>query len=604
MPNPQLFDMLVSSLQGAGGAVSDAPVLTETLDRLQKQPKKSWRDFSMFWPPRLVKALGEDKLIPFVGAGLSLGAGVPAWTELLRDHLKLTKTYVEDEDLRHDPLTMAEIASQRLGTAAVQGRLRELTGQVRDPTTSHLVIASLSCPIYITTNYDTLLETAWRQVTGGSKMRVVVNDADLAGLGIPWNAYSNPDEPLLFKIHGCIDRNDEHLILTRHDYRHHYRANRRFFDAVREILQKRHVLFAGFSHRDPEATRLVEDAIYDYEQRRTQLPAGQFPSERPHFYSLQFDMLEHTPEIFAARGLVALRPPFLAVTSAHGKSVSLSVVMSELALAHQSQFYSQIAIDDDLLLLASGLAEHLADALRKLEAHAADALHAVVSASYGTCCDPILPDVGAIATQGVYLVDARGTVKDCAVPTGLNRNERMALIPTFFDRPYFRIAKSFRESFVSDSFQSVFNRNATVALCVPLLEGVRFRGLLFAAAQVGAWMWPVDQAQAQWGRGRSVLLVDSNGIALFPPNQEIPVREGRLRIQSEDPTANRGYHYEEILALSRRDALIKHLAERIVPLSQDDDVYELGGDFQCYSVVTEIPKTHWKLAISQPFLKG
>ena len=47
--------------------------------------------------------------------------------DLLRSHLRLSKAYIEDKDLENDPLTMAEIASQRSGAAFIQATLRDLT---------------------------------------------------------------------------------------------------------------------------------------------------------------------------------------------------------------------------------------------------------------------------------------------------------------------------------------------------------------------------------------------------------------------------------------------------------------------------------------------
>lgn len=595
--NARLFDQVLDDLRREADSVSDKDVATEALAKLS-QGKHGWQDLSMFWPPRLVAAMEEGHLTPFLGAGVSIAAGIASWAELLRSHLRLTKAYIEDKDLENDPLTMAEIASQRSGAAFIQATLRDLTARAARPTTSHLVLASLRCQIYVTTNYDTLLEKAWVKVSNGGQMRVVVNDADLLAIGPSWVDYNDPNQPLLFKIHGCIERNGEQLILTRHDYRHHYRANKRFFDAVRQILQSRHILFAGFSHRDPEVTRLVEDAIYEYERERDQATT---PS-RPNFYSLQFDMLEHTPEIFAAKGLVALRPPFYPA-AAHGKALSLCVALGELAHAQQAQSYAQVAIDGDLHSLASKLSEQIEQAFEKMNTRMNDLLAALASGSGLDCCRQLMEGIGPLASQGVYLLDQQGRVCECSVPAGLSREDRMKHMPTFFDRPYFRIAKSFREPYVSDSFESKFNAHATIALCIPLLEGLTFKGLVFSAAQVGPWVWPINAATEQWSKGRSMILIDSNGIALLPPNNEVALKNGNLLISTEDPAVNLGYRYKDLFALSRRDSLVKHLVENIVPLSQDDDVFEISSDFEYYSVVTEIPKTRWKLAIAQPVEK-
>jgi hypothetical protein len=436
-------------------------------------------------------------------------------------------------------------------------------------------------------------------------MLAIVNDTDLVNLGHDWWNHNDPQSPLVFKIHGCLARQDEQLILTRHDYRHHYRANERFFDAVRSILQSRHILFAGFSHRDPEVTRLVEDAIYQFEREAKTQPAT---AERPHFYSLQFDMLEHTPEIFAAKGLVALKPPFFPAAPSQGRSLSLCVAIGELANSQQADLHKDAAIDDDLQRLATLVTAKTKEAIEKMKALVPDLLAALKTNNCGSSCAPLIAQIGQLAAQGVYLLDQQGELKDCAVPAGLDPIKRAQKMPTMFERPYFRIAKSFREPYISDSFRSVYNGNSTVAICVPVVEGIQFKGLVFAATHVGMWDWLKVEVEAQWAKNRAVVLIDANGIALFPPNQEVSLRTGtkmkrHLLIATEDPAANIGHRFDDLFALSRRDALVRHLVENIVPLSQDDDVFELGGDFEYYSVVTEIPATRWKLGISQPFAK-
>src|SRR5262249_23704235 len=153
----------------------------------------------------------------------------------------------------------------------------------------------------------------------------------------------------------------------------HYRTNQKFFDSVRDILQRRHILFAGFSHRDPEVTNLVEDGIYRFEQR---LLAKTRPTsdDRPHFYSLQFDMAEHTPQIFAARGVVALRPPI----ATGGKSESLGWALGELVLAHDQALHAKESLDGSLRQIAELIEKRIDGALATLAQERNTALEAVI----------------------------------------------------------------------------------------------------------------------------------------------------------------------------------------------------------------------------------
>jgi hypothetical protein len=274
-----------------------------------------------------------------------------------------------------------------------------------------------------------------------------------------------------------------------------------------------------------------------------------------------------------------------------------------LALAHDKNLHQAAAIDAELHDAVGQISGALQKILSLLKDHAAAALAALKENKGNDVCDATLRSTQATTTQGVYLLNADGDIKGCAVPLGLDAVKRMALTPTLHERSYFRISKSFREPFVSDSLSSIFNGNSAVFLCVPLTEGIhkQFSGLLFGAVQVGPWDLPINLAQSQWNKGRSFLLVDSQGICLLPPNDEFPIRDGTINpALTEEMAANQGFDYERLLALSRRDSLVKHVVEGIVPLSQDDDVFELSSDLQYYIVVSEVPNTRWKLAIAEP----
>ncbi len=376
------FKKLEESINEHRKNVSDEDVLTSVLSKLLEihgkrvdgniQPAE-WHQFLMFWPPRFVKAVNENRFACFFGAGLSLSAGAPDWGVLLRQHLKLSKEFIEDDDLKSDPLTLAEIAAQRMGSHAVQSVLRELMRHLSLPTPAIFYLRSCGVLSDITTNYDDLFERAWRFINPTTHLRILVNDGDLRSLTIPWNDRGQNDT-LLFKIHGCVSRKDEHLILTRSDYRSHYRTNGAFFDAVSEILESRHVLFTGFSHRDPEVMRLVEDAIHHYVKASSEPGVQRDPLERPNFYSLQFDMHKHTPEIFAARGLVALRPPFVALAPEKVRSASLGVALGELSIAATSLVHSRASLDSDLDLATKAIAAPLAEAIKCLKGAQPDAL--------------------------------------------------------------------------------------------------------------------------------------------------------------------------------------------------------------------------------------
>lgn len=603
---PQLVDIVGETRVADGTA--DPSVLHELRNDIDgfieqlERGEATWQEFEMFWPPRAVQAFTEGHLIPFFGAGVSAAAGMPMWGAILQAYLDPSEATESDDELEHDFLTKAELAAQRVGANRIQACLRDECARHTKPTASHVMIAALRAPVMITTNYDWLLEEAWGLVNPRIPLDVAVNDADLANLD-SWGSYVyGGNHALLLKIHGCAKRESEHLTITRADYRYHYRTNHAFFETVAAILAERHVVFLGFSHRDPEVGRLVDDSIYQYE-RALRLAPDPLPETRPHFFSLQFDMRRNTPEIFAAKGLVALTPPLVDAGPKTSKSASVCRAMADLVLFAAYDAHHDASLEQPLQTAITRISEDVNRALDSLAAYEADALAIVDGRAPTTALGDLSQQLVDLATQGVYVLDERGECVDFSVPTGLDGGARNK-IREFHSRPYFRIAKSYREEFVSDSLRSVYNMLSTVFFCKPLIDIRGFAGLLFAAAQVGTWRCPLEVAEECWREGLGLVLVDSEGVLLLAPSGEIPlVTDCTGPTGTEDPNSNRGYDFNRLLSLSRRDRLARHIADNIVPISQDDDILRLSADVQFYSVVSVVPRTRWKLAVARPLYK-
>lgn len=521
-----------------------------------------WASLSMLWPPRLIGATVERKLAAFFGAGMSLAAGAPSWGDLLTKYFRLGEDVLQDRELGDDPLTLAQLAAEQVGYERVQQILREVMGSYSQPTAAHVLLATLRLPFYITTNYDALFEGAWASVFPQQPLGpVIVNDLDLSG-GIDILAVVRSGGSILLKIHGCVSRGKEQLILTRRDYRTHYRANEGFFKLVRTVLHNYHVLFLGFSHKDPEVSRLVEDVIYDYERdvRDKVTP----PPPPPHFYSLQFDMRSHSPEVFAARGIVALKPPLVPTTTAgDARSTALSTALCDLDAAASYRLHESASLDTLMRDCLGQLADDINRALTVLSTFAGSAVEAAQGKRGTAWLQVAVTELGQMAGQGVWLVNEEGVVVDYDLPSGLSKNAREAVLKSralqakrpsppngrgwLDDRPYFRSAKTFQNPFVSDVSQSIFNGHGTVFLCHPLIDKGLFRGVLFAAAQAGAWSTPVTLAEWCLSEQRQLMLVDSNGVLVVPTvgdhlGRIVPI-ESSGASGTEDPSANVGFPY-------------------------------------------------------------
>lgn len=575
---------------------------TEFAPKLEKEPI-TWQSFSTVWPPRLVDAYQNGKLVCFFGSGLSVPSGLPDWNTLLSEYFGLEKSLLSDDDLRTDPLTLAELASHQIGSEHLQFVLRQALSRLQIPSTNHFITASLRLPFYITTNYDCLFETAWTLLSPSIELVSLVNEADLIQhIGGNGRLEPSTSRSYLLKIHGSIERDNEHLILTRSDYRYHYRANQDFFNCIEELLSDYHILFLGFSHKDPEVTRLVEDVIYKSEKEDLEEQQEQTRERSPNLYSLQFNMSLHTPEIFAARGIMALTPPVVSPNVRDFRSLALAQALIELIGAADKDFHSSQSLDKFLKEYTLKLTSELQSGLNKMAGREAQALETLVDGP--NSCEwlaELQDDLGPLAGQGVYLLNDQGRIIHMELPDGLNEDARKSSIVSLSKRPYFQQARTFRKPFISDSAMSIFNRLSTFFLCVPLTKDGGFAGLLFSACQIGFWRLPVDIAREIWDSSGnlSIFIIDSNGVCLLPPNDEIEIKQFGGAGGIESPEKNQGYLFSDLLKLSRRDKLVSRIMQNVVPIYQDDDILHLSPDLRYYTVVTELKPTRWKLAISR-----
>jgi hypothetical protein len=188
-------------------------------------------------------------LVLFIGAGASIGGGLPGWGDLL-DRLAAQAGFSDDEraKLRNlDELDRARIVQMRL-EASSHRRLGEhiasmMTASPFRPLTQTL-LASLPVSQAATTNYDELFEGASRDV-----------GIDCAIL--PYKPAPTRRRWLL-KLHGCVTH-PEHIVLTRDDYLRFSSSRAALAGIVQALMVTRHMLFVGFSLRDDNFHRILHD---------------------------------------------------------------------------------------------------------------------------------------------------------------------------------------------------------------------------------------------------------------------------------------------------------------------------------------------------------
>jgi thymidylate kinase len=189
-------------------------------------------------PEALIRAVDRGGAVLFVGAGVSRASGIPTAADLSNT---LARDAAYPETYPHDLIDISEYYEARFGRTVLLSKLRSLMPTDARPTEGHRRMAALAgkLPLIITTNYDTLVESAYREA--GRTLRVVRETDGLANV--------KSDEPTLIKLHGDLDRD---VVITRADYLRFLANTLRGLTAsyLRAKLANSAFLFVGYSLLD------------------------------------------------------------------------------------------------------------------------------------------------------------------------------------------------------------------------------------------------------------------------------------------------------------------------------------------------------------------
>lgn len=228
-------------------------------------------------PRELIEAVRRHQVVPFVGAGVSMGVKrelFPSWKQLLEglaerlEQEALPEPVIAEVRQRitgGDFLTAAELAFKELGAFRFNRFLRERL-RVRRPSDADLSVVralwSLKPEVMLTTNYDDVL--LW----GRESTESISNDQE-DELNL-MDAEASPDTPRLWYLHGTIHRLST-LILGGADYARLYgdgtQKDGRYSHytnalvRLRDWIRARPFLYVGFSFSDTHVLKQIEHVL-------------------------------------------------------------------------------------------------------------------------------------------------------------------------------------------------------------------------------------------------------------------------------------------------------------------------------------------------------
>ncbi|WCI09657.1 SIR2 family protein [Arthrobacter sp. OVS8] len=204
----------------------------------------------------LAEIAHDGRLVPFMGAGVSVSAGAPNWSQLLHRLADAAGLGIAEQEAlkKLSNLDQADVLrsffSEKFpGTSdAVFGQAVAAAVTVKKYGLAPSLLACLPSNGAITLNYDSLFESASEDA--GSPRTVIPGD--------PPDNQTAASQKWLLKLHGSVDK-PESIVLTRDDYLG-YSATREALSAlVKAHLITHHLLFVGFGLADDHFHEILHD---------------------------------------------------------------------------------------------------------------------------------------------------------------------------------------------------------------------------------------------------------------------------------------------------------------------------------------------------------
>ena len=249
-------------------------------------------------PEELCRRYQEGRVVPFVGAGVSMSVSWdtidgkqrgPSWLELTNMATKILG--FEDPDLarvRGSDLQILEYFKMKHSgqTARLTNWLSCSLRPPDDALESAPILTALTdlenCNLYYTTNFDDFLERALE--LHGRECHVTAVEAQMGG-------YGNTTE--IVKFHGDLNHPDQ-IVLTESDYQSRLAFESPLDYRLLSDLLGRVVLFVGYSFSDPNVS-------YLFRLFTSQLVGKSGSLSGPRAYIILRDPSEFEYELFQAR---------------------------------------------------------------------------------------------------------------------------------------------------------------------------------------------------------------------------------------------------------------------------------------------------------------
>jgi len=201
---------------------------------------------------RYVKEIKENNAAVFIGAGFSKSSGFVDWKGLLKD---VASELELDIDKEGDLVSLAQYHyNKNRNRSVINDTIFEEFSQDKSISENHKVLARLPIFTYWTTNYDSLIEDALKEI-----QKVV----DVKYTNKHLSITKPHRDAIVYKMHGDKSNPDDAVII-KDDYEQYYRKYAPFITALNGDLISMTFLFIGFSFADPNIDYILSRMRIEY----------------------------------------------------------------------------------------------------------------------------------------------------------------------------------------------------------------------------------------------------------------------------------------------------------------------------------------------------
>ncbi|MCP4542430.1 MAG: hypothetical protein GY832_35350 [Chloroflexi bacterium] len=215
----------------------------------QKPIERKDNKNTMNIPLELTEQLQKGNVVLFCGAGISASkGGLPSGTQLAQELAH--RASLGDMSGLPLPDVAQAYELERGHHSLISYLIDRIDSPAYVPLRSHHLIAALPFKRIITTNWDNLLEDAFKQAR--RPFEKIVRDESVA--------YASEEKTMLIKLHGSIEQKDT-LVVTGDDYYDVFTRLPEIANLVRSYFATKTLLFVGFGLADEDFKRLYHEVV-------------------------------------------------------------------------------------------------------------------------------------------------------------------------------------------------------------------------------------------------------------------------------------------------------------------------------------------------------